>query len=94
MPYTFDDVVAALNAVAPNDWAAFLRERLDTNQTHAPLGGIEGRLEARLRAAPKSLGSDKEATVNGTPGFWFSIGLNVNSAGVLSDVLKDPRSRR
>jgi predicted metalloprotease with PDZ domain len=27
--YTFDDVVKALNAVQPNDWAAFLHARLD-----------------------------------------------------------------
>src|SRR6202046_1100815 len=27
--YTFDDVVKALNAVEPNDWSSFLRQRLD-----------------------------------------------------------------
>jgi predicted metalloprotease with PDZ domain len=27
--YTFDDIVKALNAVEPNDWSAFLRQRLD-----------------------------------------------------------------
>ena len=32
-PYTFEDVVAALDAVAPFDWATFLRTRLDA---HAP----------------------------------------------------------
>ncbi|KRD73616.1 M61 family metallopeptidase [Lysobacter sp. Root983] len=37
-PYTFDDVVATLNAVAPHDWAAFLRQRLDANA--APLDGL------------------------------------------------------
>ena len=37
-PYTFDDVVAALNGVAPYDWAKFLRERIDA---HAPpLDGV------------------------------------------------------
>ena len=37
-PYTFDDVVAALNGVAPHDWAKFLRERIDA---HAPpLDGV------------------------------------------------------
>ena len=41
VPYTFDDVVAGLNAVQPNDWAAFLRQRLDSNAPGAPLGGIE-----------------------------------------------------
>ena len=28
-PYIFDDVIKALNAVQPNDWAGFLRARLD-----------------------------------------------------------------
>jgi predicted metalloprotease with PDZ domain len=40
-PYTFEDVVAALNAVQPNDWAAFLNERVRSTVDHAPLGGIE-----------------------------------------------------
>jgi predicted metalloprotease with PDZ domain len=39
-PYTFDDVVHALNQVAPNDWASFLNQRLHST-TAAPLGGIE-----------------------------------------------------
>ena len=40
-PYDFDDVVAALNAVQPNDWAGFLNQRLRSTDAHAPLGGIE-----------------------------------------------------
>ena len=36
VPYTFEDVVAGLNAVVPNDWAGFLRTRLDSNELHAP----------------------------------------------------------
>jgi len=41
-PYTFDDVVAALNAVHPHDWAAFLRQRLDAvgAEARAPLEGL------------------------------------------------------
>ncbi len=38
--YTFDDVVRALNEVAPSDWAGFLNSRLQS-RTSAPLGGIE-----------------------------------------------------
>ncbi len=38
--YTFDDVVEALNAVEPYDWASFLRERLDTAGKPAPLDGL------------------------------------------------------
>ena len=36
--YTFDDVVATLNGIAPNDWAAFLRERVDAKAP--PLDGL------------------------------------------------------
>ena len=38
--YTFDDVVTALNAVEPNDWAAFLRQRVDLTARPAPLDGV------------------------------------------------------
>jgi predicted metalloprotease with PDZ domain len=38
--YNFDDVVKALNAVEPYDWAAFLRQRLDAAGRPAPLEGL------------------------------------------------------
>src|SRR6185437_13860953 len=38
--YTFDDIVKALNAVEPYDWASFLRERLDSVGRPAPLEGL------------------------------------------------------
>src|SRR5205814_7530506 len=41
-PYTFDDVVAALNAIQSFDWAGFFNERLRSTSPHAPLGGVEG----------------------------------------------------
>src|SRR5205814_2630774 len=40
--YTYDDVVNALNAVAPSDWRAFFDTRLHSLSPHAPLGGITG----------------------------------------------------
>jgi predicted metalloprotease with PDZ domain len=40
-PYTFDDVVAALNKVVAYDWAGFLRERIYRVPSNVPLGGIE-----------------------------------------------------
>ncbi len=40
LTYTFADVVAALNAVQPYDWAAFLRARLDGHGPGAPLDGV------------------------------------------------------
>jgi predicted metalloprotease with PDZ domain len=39
-PYTLDDVVAALNQVAPHDWKAFLGSRIYQVAPRAPLDGI------------------------------------------------------
>jgi len=41
VPYTFDDVVSALNQVAPYDWAGLLKERVNATKAGAPLAGIE-----------------------------------------------------
>ena len=39
--YTFDDVVKALNAIQPYDWARFLHARLDPSGGKAPLDGLK-----------------------------------------------------
>jgi predicted metalloprotease with PDZ domain len=39
-PYTLNDVIAALQATWPYDWAGFLRQRVYTVQPHAPTNGI------------------------------------------------------
>jgi predicted metalloprotease with PDZ domain len=88
VPYSFDDVVAGLNAVVPNDWAGFLRQRLDTKQPHAPLGGIENGGYKLAYTSKPNLWSEKSDAQNGTVDFWFSLGLRVNAAGTLTDVLK------
>jgi predicted metalloprotease with PDZ domain len=41
VPYTFDDVVHALNQVTPYDWAGLLKQRVNSTDPRAPLGGIE-----------------------------------------------------
>lgn len=38
--YTFDDVCAALNGIAADDWPAFLRRHLDTHVTADALAGL------------------------------------------------------
>jgi predicted metalloprotease with PDZ domain len=89
VPYTFDDVVAGLNAVVPNDWAGFLRQRLDTHQAHAPLGGIENGGYKLMYSSKPNPWSEMVDTQTGTVDFWFSLGLRVNAGGTISDVLKD-----
>jgi predicted metalloprotease with PDZ domain len=41
VPYTFDDVVANLNAVLPYDWKNLLDERLSSLSPRPPLNGVE-----------------------------------------------------
>jgi predicted metalloprotease with PDZ domain len=41
VPYTFDDLVRALNQVTPYDWAALLNTRVNATKAAAPLGGLE-----------------------------------------------------
>ena len=40
VPYSFDDLVAALNAVQPYDWRGFWTERLNRTGSSAPLEGL------------------------------------------------------
>jgi predicted metalloprotease with PDZ domain len=89
VPYTFEDVVAALNTVVAYDWAKFLRDRLDSHQPRAPLGGIEnGGYKLAYNSTPGPW-QDLHIVVDETPDFWYSVGLRVNVAGEISDVLKD-----
>jgi predicted metalloprotease with PDZ domain len=87
VPYTFEDIVSGLNAVVPNDWATFLRTRLDSNELHAPeIAGINTL-------------SGYHLTYTDKPNYWsqlmegdglnatYSLGLSVGSAGTVGDVI-------
>jgi predicted metalloprotease with PDZ domain len=41
VPYTFEDVVAAMQEIAPYDWRTFFTERVNSHGPGAPLGGLE-----------------------------------------------------
>ena len=85
VPYTFDDVVAGLNAVVPNDWSTFLRTRLDSNQPGAPLGGLtNGGYKLTYADTPNAWSTMAE--VHGGPSFWYSLGLALNTRGEVQDV--------
>ena len=90
VPYTFDDVVAGLNAVVPNDWASFLRTRLDANQLHAPeLAGINALSGYKLTYIDKPGYWSQLAESDGLLDARYSLGLTVNSNGVINDVIMD-----
>ena len=87
VPYTFEDVVAGLNSVVPNDWAAFLRTRLDSNLAGAPLGGINGggfklTFKDQPNAWDKLAASERKGA-----DMLQSIGLQVGGDGTIADVL-------
>jgi predicted metalloprotease with PDZ domain len=89
--YTFDDVVAALSAVQPYDWAKFLRERLDGHGPGAPLDGLaRGGYRLVYTDTPTAYFKDAESRRK-IADFTYSIGLAASTAtpGTLSSVLWD-----
>jgi predicted metalloprotease with PDZ domain len=88
VPYTFDDVVAALSAVAPHDWRGFWRDRVDVSGTN-PLGGL-GASGWRLvftDAIPQMQKSVEERKK--IVDVRFSLGFVVGEDGTIPDVIPD-----
>ncbi|HVH88677.1 MAG TPA: hypothetical protein VM912_18310, partial [Terriglobales bacterium] len=86
-PYAFEDVVSTLNQVAPYDWRTFLRQRLDSLEPHAPLGGITGGgWELVYTATPNEIHAAQHA-VSGIGDFTASLGMVVKSDGAIQDVI-------
>ena len=76
-PYTFDDVVAALNRIQTYDWAAFLRERIDANAP--PLDGLAASgWKLVYTDKPSNYQKTNEAD-NKTADHAASIGLTVST---------------
>ncbi|MCY7338515.1 MAG: peptidase M61 [Sphingomonas bacterium] len=88
LPYTRDDVIATLNAVYPNDWASFLRDRVDAVAPRAPLAGITlSGYELRYTDEPNNAA---KAFAKGGPAnadFNYSLGFSVDKDAKLGSVL-------
>jgi predicted metalloprotease with PDZ domain len=89
VPYTFEDIVATLNAIEPHDWAKFLNERLTSKAPHAPLGGItNGGYRIEYTDQPNEFiraAESKAREVNA----WYSLGIVVGVENAITDVLVD-----
>jgi predicted metalloprotease with PDZ domain len=84
--YGFDDVVKALNAVQPYDWASFLRARLDLTGA-APLDGI-ARGGYRLSFAEEPTAYIKSLeSLRKTAELNFSIGAVIDKDGKFKSVM-------
>jgi predicted metalloprotease with PDZ domain len=80
-PYTFDDLVQALNQVAPYDWAAFFHQHLNSTSPDMPQGGIENAgWKVEFNDQPLHL-----AGRHGVTGDIYSIGLQLAPDGTVSD---------
>ena len=87
VPYTFDDVVHALNQVAPYDWKALLSERVNDTSMHAPLRGIE-HSGWRLVYNDQPNAFDKELEkIAKFSDFSYSLGFTVGQDGKFRDVI-------
>lgn len=88
-PYTFNDVVAALNTVMPYDWAGFLRTRVYEIRSQAPLNGITmGGWKLEYSATPNIRTGGSE-TVHNTRNYFGSIGISVDEYGTITDLRAD-----
>jgi predicted metalloprotease with PDZ domain len=87
--FTFDDVVAALNAVMPYDWATFLRERFENAGTEPPLDGVT-RGGYRLIYTEERSAYQRNAESHGkTASFAYSIGLTFGDGNTVTQVQWD-----
>ena len=86
-PYEFDEVVAAMNQVAPYDWRTFFNDRLTSHGPGAPLGGI-------LNSGWKVVYTDQPSTIHRVQqhvrhnaDFRFSVGIILNKNDEIADVV-------
>ena len=86
-PYKFEDVVAALNEVAPHDWAKFLRERLDSKSPHAPTGGITNGGWKLAYTSQKNATMDAREKSSDNIDLSFSLGFIATKEGEVRDVI-------
>jgi len=86
-PYTFDDVVAALNATAPSDWRKHLNERLWSLSPNAPTGGITSH-GWRLVYNETPNAAIKNSEERGeSQELWYSLGMSLSKDGTVRDVI-------
>jgi predicted metalloprotease with PDZ domain len=85
--YTLDDVIAALQATQPYDWAGFLRERVYEVRAHAPMNGVTAggwRMAWADTLGPLQKAREKAAKQVDES---YSIGLSLDEKAKVIDVV-------
>jgi predicted metalloprotease with PDZ domain len=87
--YDFNDLVSALNATVPYDWAGFLNQRLTEKAAGAPLNGLVNG-GYRLTFGDEPTAFLKNAEKNGKfINLQYSLGINIGKAGKITAVTWD-----
>jgi predicted metalloprotease with PDZ domain len=92
--YDFDDVVAALNDLAPWNWQSFLRERLDATDGDLPSRAIESAGWRLIYNAVQNPIQDASEHAGKKVDLTFSIGAVLDSDGVFRDVVPGMSANR
>jgi len=93
VPYTRDDIIAALGAVQPYDWKRFLDDRVYTLAPHPPNPFAHAGYQLVYRATPSAyarLVAGRRKSLD----MWYSLGINATRDGTIVDVSTDSPAGR
>lgn len=93
LPYSRADLIAALNAVQPYDWASFLAARMDAIAAHPPSAFTDSGYALVWEDKPSAF----EKLQNGerkSLDLWWSLGIQARKDGTITDVLTDSPAGR
>jgi predicted metalloprotease with PDZ domain len=83
VPYTFDDVVKALNTVLPYDWRGFWIERLNRTRAGAPLEGLKASGWHVIHEAEPSIEQKGDEASAKTAFYFESLGFGIKEEGAV-----------
>ncbi len=87
--YSLENVLDALNAVAPYDWKAYFARRVEVAAETPPLEGITGGgWELRYTEKPTDLFATMEGLAKGV-NLSDSVGFSVSADGLIGDTIPD-----
>jgi predicted metalloprotease with PDZ domain len=89
VPYTVDDVYAALDRIVPADWRAFFTARVEAIAPRAPLGGIEAAGWKLDYDARPNVYQEERAKSQKIVDASFSLGLWMKEDGTVNDIVVD-----
>ena len=87
VPYTFDDLITALNHAAAYDWRRFFQSRVYATTPHPPLAGITGGGWRLVYKDKRSAMLKASESARKFTDLRYSLGLEVKEGGTISDVV-------